>query len=380
MSTLKIYDGSTWQAVGGIGSSGYSGYSGTSGTAGAVNPNIFINGDLNVWQRGTSFTSIAGTSYFADRFRYLTSAGQNVWNATRETDVPSLAQSSHLSNYSMKMACTTKEDAVAAAEVTYIRVAIEGYDYAAIAQQAFTVSFWVKAYKAGIYCFAVFNSGADRSYVAEYTINASNTWEKKTVTITASPAAGTWDYTTGVGIYMNWTILSGATYQTTANTWATGQYIATSNQVNGADSTSNTFFLSQIKLEPGSSATQFMGEPAAVELERCQRYFYQTGGTAAYEMHAVGYIPTTSIAAVMAPIPVMRVQATLGYTTVGNFCIGYGSNAISACTALARTNSGNQRVFAINATATATPLTAGSAAWLASNNNTTDRLTFSAEI
>jgi hypothetical protein len=295
MSTLKIYDGSTWQAVGGIGSSGYSGYSGTNGTAGAVNPNIFINGDLNVWQRGTSFTSIAGTSYFADRFRYLTSAGQNVWNATRETDVPSLAQSSHLSNYSMKMACTTKEDAVAAAEVTYIRVAIEGYDYAAIAQQAFTVSFWVKAYKAGIYCFAVFNSGADRSYVAEYTINASNTWEKKTVTITASPAAGTWDYTTGVGIYMNWTILSGATYQTTANTWATGQYIATSNQVNGADSTSNTFFLSQIKLEPGSSATQFMGEPAAVELERCQRYLVVLGpGTTMPAATAFGISTTTA--------------------------------------------------------------------------------------
>jgi hypothetical protein len=32
--------------------------------------NAIINGDMNIWQRATSFSSIADSAFFADRFAY----------------------------------------------------------------------------------------------------------------------------------------------------------------------------------------------------------------------------------------------------------------------------------------------------------------------
>lgn len=45
--------------------------------------NLLINGAMQVWQRGTSF-SVTGTNYAADRWQ---TQGQ-IWTGTRSTDVP----------------------------------------------------------------------------------------------------------------------------------------------------------------------------------------------------------------------------------------------------------------------------------------------------
>jgi hypothetical protein len=67
--------------------------------------------------------------------------------------------------------------------------------------------------------------------------------------------------------------MSGGTYQTTAGAWATGEYYATSNQVNACDSTSNDFRITGVQLEPGTSATPFEFRPFQQELSLCQRYY-----------------------------------------------------------------------------------------------------------
>jgi len=235
-------------------------------------PNVIINGDFDIWQRGTSFAAIATLGYSADRFKYYM-VGTGVHTITKDTDVPTPEQSGHNSTSSLKIDCTTADAEIGAYDYSGIGYIIEGYDYAPLKGQSVTISFWVKATKTGTYCFAIKNSTGDRSYVSEYTINTTNTWEKKEVTIPLDQTGGTENYTNGVGIAMRWSLSCGSTRQSTPNEWQAGDYVATANQVNATDSTDNNFWLSQVKLELGSVATPFVSRPIAEELRLCQRYY-----------------------------------------------------------------------------------------------------------
>lgn len=238
------------------------------------NDNVVINGDFNVWQRGTSFAAATNT-YTADRWRFDIGSTVAVYTLSRSTDVPTLAQSGHLSNYSLLADCTTLDASIAAGDFAHIVHPIEGYVFQRIAQKPFVLSFWVKATKTGIYTIAFTNS-VDRCYVAEYTINTTATWEKKTIVILASPSGGTWNYTNGLGVYLTFNLVMGSTYHTTAGAWQSTVDFATSNQVNAADSTSNDFRLAQVKIEPGNLATPFAPRLFIEDLRLCQRYYWKS--------------------------------------------------------------------------------------------------------
>lgn len=241
------------------------------------NRNAIINGDFNVWQRGTSFTSVADGVYLADRWFY-SKISSAVHDITLSNDVPTVAQAGRLFKNSLKADCQTVDSSIVSGDLVRISQRIEGFNWLPLAQRTITLSFWVKATKTGIYCASLGNSGADRSYVAEYTVNASNTWEFKTITFTASPSAGTWNYENGVGLALTFTLASGSTFQTTKDTWQTGSFFATANQVNACDSTSNDFFIAGVQLEAGSVATPFEYRTFQQELFLCQRY-YEAGST-----------------------------------------------------------------------------------------------------
>lgn len=237
--------------------------------------NALINGNFNIWQRGTSFAAIANAAYSADRWRYGKLTTGAVHTVSRSTDVPTVAQAGRLFLYSLLADCTTADAAVAAGDLVFLSQRIEGFNWQAFAQRALVVSFWVKATKTGIHCVALGN-GVDRTYVGEYTIATTATWEYKTVTLTASPAAGTWDYTTGIGAELRFTLMAGSTYQTTAGAWQTGDFFATASQVNACDDALNDFRIAGVQLEIGSVATEIEAVPFEAQLARCQRYYAKT--------------------------------------------------------------------------------------------------------
>lgn len=253
--------------------------------------NFIIGGnfDTNPWQRQTSFAA-AANAYTADRFAWLQS-GAGVVTVQKTADAPTAAQADIYSINCLDVSTTTADASIAAGDFYTIYQAIEGYNFAQLAQQPFTLSFWVKSTITGIFCVGFKNSVPDRSYVAEYTINTTNTWEYKTITVTASPSAGTWDYTTGAGLYVQFCISAGSTFQTTANTWATGNYFATSNQVNGMSSNTNHFKIQFVQIEAGQKASLFELETIDQTLLKCQRYYeksyvptsYPAAGTAVNE-------------------------------------------------------------------------------------------------
>lgn len=239
--------------------------------------NLLIGGNFttNPWQRGTSFVSPGIATYTADRWVYnkLTTG---VVTITKNADSPTVAQAGIFSTHCFQIAVTTSSAAPTATEFCFFDQNIEGYNVTNIVQRPFTLSFWVNFNKTGIYCIAFRNLGGDACYIAEYTVNSANTWEKKTITVTASPSSGGWNYTTGVGLQLDFVIACGSMYQNTANSWLTTNSLCTSNQVNGLDSNTNIFKFALIQVESGSVATPFEQKSQENVLLDCQRYFFKT--------------------------------------------------------------------------------------------------------
>lgn len=250
--------------------------------------NKIINGKMEIAQRGTSFPSTSTATpgrYGVDRFTQDQAGHSAVYTISQQADAPA----DNEFQYSLRYAVTTADASIAAGDVLTCTHRIEGFNVRDLIGRTFTVSFRVRSSKTGIHCFALGNSGSDRSYVAEYTINAANTWETKTITVPGGLiTAGTWDWTNGVGLVVRWALAAGSTFQTTAGAWQTGNFLATANQVNCLDTIGNIFAITGVQLEVGSVATPFEHRPFGAELALCQRYFCKTFPQGTAPAQAVG--------------------------------------------------------------------------------------------
>lgn len=241
--------------------------------------NALINGDFQVWQRGTSFAAVASGAYTADRWvPAYTMAG--VVTVERSTDVPTAAERGSYSPYSLKVDVTTADASIAASDVFVLYHKIEGnnayrYGFGQAGTRYVTLSFWVKSTKTGTFCVSFANSAKNRSYVAEYTVSVTDTWEYKTVTIPVD-TTGTWLYDSGIGIHVAFTLMCGTDFHGTVNTWSAANDLSTASQVNALDSTANNFFLADVQFEAGSVATQYEYVNYGDLLQRCLRYYEKT--------------------------------------------------------------------------------------------------------
>ena len=228
--------------------------------------NKIINGGMDIAQRGTSFPA-TGTAYNLDRFFWSSDAVYT--GITQAADAPS---NNEFQNSLKSIISTAKTPVVAGTFGAIIQV-IEGYNVRDLIGNTFTISFWVKAAKTGIHCISFRNSGNDRSYIAEYTVISANTWEKKSITVTGGLiTAGTWNWTNGIGLQVQWILAAGSTFQTTPNAWQVGNFQATANQVNELDTLGNVFAITGIQLEIGTQATPFEHKLFGEEFTSCQRY------------------------------------------------------------------------------------------------------------
>ena len=238
--------------------------------------NVIINGDFNIWQRGASLTNPVSL-YTTDRFQYLR-VGVSAVNILRSSDVPTLVQSGHKSNYSLHADVTTIDASIAVTDYCLLSQKIEGYNMQALMGKQVTLSFWVKATKTGAYHVCLQNVGGDESYIIRYTVNTTDTWEKKTHTLTMHDgSSGTWDHTTGNGLSVYFVLAAGSNRFGNANVWTPSNVWCTSDQVNFTDNVANNFRLSQVKFEIGSVATPFIELAISEEIELCQRYYEISG-------------------------------------------------------------------------------------------------------
>ena len=292
--------------------------------------NKIINGDMNIAQRGTSFAAIANQAYSLDRWIYGNTSAA-VATVTQQADVPS----SNEFQYSYRYAVTTADTSIAASDAAYVVQFVEGYNARDLIGRTFTLSFWVRSSKTGTHCVKFGNSSADRSYVTEYTINAANTWEQKSITVSGGLiTAGTWNWTNGIGLAVFWTLAAGSTFQTTAGAWQTGNFLATANQVSCLDTVGNIFAITGVQLEVGSVATPFEHRPYGTELALCQRYYFRTSD--GYPSGSAYSPSATAVNAVLSfPVTMRAAPSALEQSgTATDYTVLNGAGSVVTCSAV----------------------------------------------
>lgn len=249
---------------------------GMSGAFPSPNRNLLYNGAMQVHQRGTSSTNItAGTYRTADRWREdINSLG--TWTQTIENDAPPGSGF----RKSFKMLCTTAASSPTAAGRAQVFQRLEGQDVQRIAKgtasaQQLTLSFWVKSNVTGTYIVYLFDNDNTRSVSASYSITASATWEKKTITFPAD-TTGVLDNDNNESlvVYFGLAFGSDRTSGTLQTTW--GSLVSANlavGQTNLAAATNNYWQITGVQLETGAVATPFEFKSYGQELIECQRYY-----------------------------------------------------------------------------------------------------------
>lgn len=340
--------------------------------------NKIINGDMVIDQRNAGATVVPATSaYTVDRWYFqITQAskvtvGQNYGGVT-----PPAGFSKYLG------AKITTAYAFAASDYTVINQPIEGYNFADLNwgtanAKAATLSFWVYSSVTGTFGGSVQAAAGARSYPFTYTISVASTWELKSVTI-AGDTSGSYNTTTGVGLYVTLSLGAGSTFMGTAGSWSGSNYLSATGANNITNTLNATFYVTGVKLEVGTIATPFVPDDYVVSFAKCQRYcFAWTSANNAYAQIGRGQFGGGYLTPFLASPVTMRSAPSL--TASGNFrTVNYNATLFGNNTPTLNSEVGNQTFpLTVLGNGAEADNTGG---WLSANNSTSCKLLFTAEL
>ena len=239
------------------------------------NRNLIINGAMQVAQRSTSETNFTGSAFkTVDRVRSNLSGG-GTFDQEQSTDVPS---GEGFIN-SLKTTVNTVDSSIAAGDYYALEFPLEGQNVNSISgfgtsgAKNLTLSFFVKSSVTGDYSVSFQNGVFDTSYVSKYTISSANTWEKKTISITAK-TDGTWVTTNAQGVRIWFSLGTGSTFSTSSEqTYQSGNYVNLTGTTQWISNAGATFYITGVQLEVGDTATAFEHEDFGTTLIKCKRYY-----------------------------------------------------------------------------------------------------------
>jgi len=233
--------------------------------------NKIINGNFDIWQRGTSLASGTGARYLADRFRN-NSAG-STYTASRQSFT--LGQTNVPNNPSFFYRTVVSSVAGNANLTTFIQSIEDVYTFSG---QTATLSFYAKADSnkpISIEFAQDFGSGGTPSSfvsIPVQKINLTTSWQKFTLTANIPSISGK---TIGTD---NTDHLSIVFYFDAGSDF--------NSRSNNLGQQSGTFDIAQVQLEEGSVATPFELRPIGTELALCQRYYEIGNSTSAGARYA----------------------------------------------------------------------------------------------
>jgi len=314
--------------------------------------NRIINGAMVIDQRNAGASVSATTSSWSvDRWQAYAS----------QTSKYTIQQSSTAPTGFANSLLVTSSSAysVTSTDIFFIRQIIEGYNIADLGfgtanAKTITLSFWVRSSLTGTFGGALTND-SNRAYPFTYTISAANTWEQKTVTLTAD-TSGTWGSTNNAGLAVIFSFGAGSTRQGTAGAWTGTNYYGATGETSIVGTNGATFYITGVQLELGTSATPFERRLYNQELANCQRYCYviNTDASQGYT-NGYGFYATTNSVAMSLPIPQpMRSTPSISLVGTTNPRVNTSTGTFISVSAIApqSVSSGNQIMTLMTATTT----------------------------
>jgi len=240
--------------------------------------NVIINGDMRIAQRATSAAGLTSGETYRTVDRFVSAYGTTgTWTESQSTDAPPGFGNS------LKLQCTTANASLSSNSYLIWGQNIEGQNIQQFAKgtssaKPFALSFWVKAFQTGTYVAELYDNTNSRQVTKTFTINASATWEYKTIQFPAD-ATGAFANSNASALSLFFWLVAGTTFTsgTTSGSWSSASNAnrAAGLTVNGASSTSNYFQFTGLQLEQNYQPTPFEQRPIGVELALCQRYFWK---------------------------------------------------------------------------------------------------------
>jgi hypothetical protein len=254
---------------------------------------FFINGDMQVAQRGTSFAQpdTNNDAFPVDRFSFQTGS-IGVYTSTQEALTSGAAFNEGFKR-AARIDCTTAVASPDAGDYFWFQYTAEAQDCLAwkkgtTSATVMTLSFWVKSNKTGTAQVNLRDMDNDRMVCALYTISSGDTWEQKVVTFpmeTSNPM----NNDNGTGFRFEWPLGGGSTYNsgTAPTAWeARVDADVAANSLDINDNTANDWAITGVQAEVGtftsSTLPPFQFESYGDNFNRCERYYQNTAGIGLY--------------------------------------------------------------------------------------------------
>jgi hypothetical protein len=324
---------------------------GTGGTNGAIGfKNRIINGNMQIWQRGTSGT--IGSYGYPSADRWAVNPFGRSTTVSQSSSVPSGIPA----QYSARVQRPSGNTDVT---VMVFQQTIESTNCYDLSGQSVTLSFWAKAGAnfSGSYLGVQVYTGttADQGGSTYYA------WTGAAVPLSTAPTpTTTWTKYTVTGTFGSGVLEASVLFFYTPTGTA------------GAD---DAVYITDVQLEVGTAATNFDVRSIGTELQLCYRYYYYLGGDTPYQsINTVAWYTTGDAVGYFSYPVTMRIAPSIAktgsWTTLGGG--GAAGQTLSADQLGPKTV---QLGFGSGSSGTS-----GQASTLRGNNDLTLRVTFSAEL
>jgi hypothetical protein len=291
---------------------------------------LIINGDMQVAQRGTSFTHANSNNneFPVDRFQFvLGSIGEY-------TSIQESLSSGAAYNAGFKKAAridtTSAVSSPDAGDYFWFQYIMEAQDCLVFKKgtssaEKMTVAFWVKSNKTGTGQLTVKDSDNDRQVAGTYAISSADTWEHKVINLPAD-TSGAMNNDNGAGFRFEWWLGAGSSYSGGAvpTVWearADGDRGVSTLAIN--DNTANDWAITGIQVEVGefSSTTlpPFQFEDTGDNLARCQRYFQMIAEGDNKSIGVGGYYTGANVGVVLDLKEEMRTTPSITQSSGANY-------------------------------------------------------------
>ena len=243
--------------------------------------NKIINGSQQIFQRGTSDERYGGNDGYyngiADRWaiRMHSSVAQTTYSKDT-SDTPD-------GFGSCQKSVRSNAGSASASKYYVYDTKLEGQDLQDFAKgtssaKEFTLSFYVKTGVSGVYCCEMRDLDNNRMVGGTYTVSNGN-WNRYIITFPAD-TTGAFDNDNGASLWVRFWLAAGSNFTsgTARTTWASGapdSVLAVGQTAQVGDNVADTWRITGIQLEVGSTATAFEHRSYADEFRRCARYCYQ---------------------------------------------------------------------------------------------------------